>query len=201
MAQAADSAAPLFVYFGNFGARNKVDHVLARMDPRLNGIAPLASFGRFSRAVPEMVMWVRNYSGYADATIEQALGPAARRVERLAATTLDHTVFLNRGTRFEAVPLPLEAQFAPAFYAGVADFDGDGHEDLFLGQNFFATEIGTPRYDAGRGLLLGERRASRQRILLRRVQREWGGREGGYDHDLLRPRGDRRTVCRAGGAW
>lgn len=154
VAQAADSAAPLFVYFGNFGARNKVDLVLARMDPRLNSIAPLASFGRFSRAVPEMVMWMRSYADYADATIEQVLGPAARRVERLAATTLDHTVFLNRGNRFEAVPLPLEAQFAPAFYAGVADFDGDGHEDLFLSQNFFATEIGTPRHDAGRGLLL-----------------------------------------------
>src|SRR6185503_20336074 len=36
----------------------------------------------------------------------------------------------------------------------VNDFDGDGHEDLFLAQNFFATEPETPRYDAGRGLLL-----------------------------------------------
>jgi hypothetical protein len=36
----------------------------------------------------------------------------------------------------------------------VADFDGDGHEDVFLAQNFFPTEIGTPRYDGGRGLLL-----------------------------------------------
>src|SRR6185503_20538128 len=36
----------------------------------------------------------------------------------------------------------------------VNDFDGDGHEDLFLAQNFFATEAETPRYDAGRGLLL-----------------------------------------------
>jgi len=52
------------------------------------------------------------------------------------------------------MPLPPEAQFAPAFYVGVADFDGDGHEDVFLAQNFFPTEVGTPRYDGGRGLLL-----------------------------------------------
>ena len=58
------------------------------------------------------------------------------------------------GGTFEATPLPAEAQFAPAFYAGVADLDGDGHEDVFLAQNFFPTEIGTPRYDAGRGLVL-----------------------------------------------
>jgi hypothetical protein len=50
--------------------------------------------------------------------------------------------------------LPAEAQLAPAFYAGVADFDGDGKEDVFLSQNFFPMEIGTPRYDGGRGLLL-----------------------------------------------
>jgi len=36
----------------------------------------------------------------------------------------------------------------------VADFDGDGHEDVFLSQNFFGTRTDTSRYDAGRGLLL-----------------------------------------------
>ncbi|PYP14103.1 MAG: hypothetical protein DMD54_14745, partial [Gemmatimonadetes bacterium] len=54
----------------------------------------------------------------------------------------------------DARPLPAEAQLAPAFYAGIADFDGDGKEDLFLTQNFFATDLATARYDAGRGLLL-----------------------------------------------
>jgi hypothetical protein len=63
-------------------------------------------------------------------------------------------VFLNRGQRFEAMPLPREAQFAPAFHAGIADYDGDGREDVFLSQNFFPNEIQVPRYDAGRGLLL-----------------------------------------------
>jgi hypothetical protein len=32
--------------------------------------------------------------------------------------------------------------------------DGDGSEDVFLGQNFFATQPETPRLDAGRGLWL-----------------------------------------------
>lgn len=36
----------------------------------------------------------------------------------------------------------------------VADFDGDGHEDLFVAQNFFASQRETPRSDGGRGLLL-----------------------------------------------
>ncbi|HET9275204.1 MAG TPA: CRTAC1 family protein, partial [Gemmatimonadales bacterium] len=60
----------------------------------------------------------------------------------------------NRGGRFEPVSLPREAQLAPAFYAGIADFDGDGSEDLFLSQNFYPTAVGLPRYDTGRSLLL-----------------------------------------------
>jgi len=86
--------------------------------------------------------------------VDQVLGPAATRAVKLGATTMDHMVFLNRGDRFEARALPLEAQLAPAFYAGVADFNGDGKEDVFLSQNFFVTELATPRLDAGRGLLL-----------------------------------------------
>src|ERR1041385_556339 len=48
----------------------------------------------------------------------------------------------------------MAALLAPASYAGIADFDGDGHEDVFLSQNFFPTAVGLPRYDNGRGLLL-----------------------------------------------
>src|SRR5207253_6271230 len=90
----------------------------------------------------------------ADATLQDVFGRTLAGAQRLEAATLDLQVILNRGGQSEARPLPAEAQLAPAFYAGVADFDGDGHEDLFLSQNFFPTEIATPRYDAGRGLLL-----------------------------------------------
>ena len=150
----ADSTRPLLLVFGEFGGRPGVDLFLARHDPRLNAVAPLASFGRLGYAVPEIYARLRSYSAYADAALERVLGPAAASAQRLGATTLDHLVFFNRGGRFEPVSLPREAQLAPAFHAGIADYDGDGAEDLVLTQNFFATEINLPRYDAGRGLLL-----------------------------------------------
>src|SRR5256712_4736689 len=108
-------------------------------------------------ALPSVRLGARTFATYANASMQAIFGPSLAHVQHLEAATLDHVVFFNRGGRFEAVPLPAEAQFAPAFYAGVADFDGDGHEDLFLSQNFYPTEIGTPRYDAGRGLLLRNR--------------------------------------------
>ena len=72
----------------------------------------------------------------------------------LEANRLETTVFLNRGDHFELAPLPAETQFSPAFGVNVADFDGDGQEDIFLSQNFFAVPATTSRSDAGRGLLL-----------------------------------------------
>jgi len=151
---AADSARPLFLLHGQFGTHGEVEMLLAREDPRLGALAPLNSYARVRSAIPNLANRVRTFSAYADATVDLVLGPVNHLVERLSVNTLDHMVFLNRGDRFEAVPLPAEAQLAPAFHASVADFDGDGFEDVFLSQNFFPTEIGTPRYDTGRGLLL-----------------------------------------------
>jgi enediyne biosynthesis protein E4 len=61
---------------------------------------------------------------------------------------------LNRGEHFEWLPLPQEAQWAPILGISVADADGDGADDIFLAQNFFATRKEIPRLDAGRGLWL-----------------------------------------------
>ena len=145
----ADSARPLCCYHGPFGAAGEEEMLMAREDPRIHAVAPLNSYARVRVALPDLVSRLPSFAAYADASIEKVLGPAADRAERLSASTLDHMVFLNRGDHFEAMPLPAEAQLAPAFYAGIADFNGDGFEDVFLAQNFSPTAVGTPRYDAG----------------------------------------------------
>ena len=63
-------------------------------------------------------------------------------------------LLLNRGGRFEARPLPVEAQASPVFGVGVADLDGDGHLDVVLSQNFFPVHPEEGRQDAGAGLVL-----------------------------------------------
>ena len=149
-----DSARPLTLVYGKFGASGEEEMLLARTDPRLHALAPLNSYPRVRLAVVGAATRISTFGEYADATLDKVLGPFASRARRQAIATLDNMVFLNRGDHFEAVPLPAGAQFAPAFYAGVADFDGDGHEDIFLTQNFYPTAVGIPRYDNGRSLLL-----------------------------------------------
>ncbi len=145
---------PLFLYYGDFDANGRVDLLESYFDRSSGAWVPLASFTRVRAAIPSVTGRISSYAEYAKADLTSLLGASFDAVPRLEVRTFDHTVFLNRGTRFEAVPLPLEAQFAPAFHASVADFDGDGHDDVFISQNFFPTERDTPRHDAGRGLWL-----------------------------------------------
>src|SRR5438093_5967179 len=91
---------------------------------------------------------------YGTAGIDEILGDRFKTARELRANWFQSAVFLNRGDRFEVRPLPFEAQVAPAFGIAAADADGDGEEDLFLAQNFFAVEPQAERYDAGRGVWL-----------------------------------------------
>jgi len=91
---------------------------------------------------------------YASATLQQLFAGQLAGAKLLKASDLASVVLLNRGGRFEARPLPVEAQFTPVNGATVADFDGDGNEDVFLSQNFFAVRVEDYRMDAGEGLLL-----------------------------------------------
>ncbi len=145
---------------GNFGGQG-LGLVFARRDSASGREMPLESFSRLGVALPDVRRRIATYTDYAKSSVDDVLGTSAKNAVRVGATTFDHTLFLNRGDHFEARSLPSAAQLAPAFAAVVADFDGDGHEDLFLAQNFFATEIGTMRFDAGAGvLLLGDGRGS-----------------------------------------
>ncbi|MBM3845472.1 MAG: CRTAC1 family protein [Verrucomicrobia bacterium] len=109
---------------------------------------------RVMRAIPAVGVNVTTYRAYGKAGISELLGERANLARRLTAATTDSMIFLNRGDRFEARPLPIEAQFAPVFGVTVADFDGDGNEDLFLAQNFFGVDLETSRHDGGAGLML-----------------------------------------------
>jgi len=142
---------PLQVHFGDFDDNGVFDVLEAAFDRALNQSVPLGNPSVVVRSLPGAAARFGSYTAYGRASVEEVIGRAASVA---TARTLSSMLWLNRGDRFEARPLPVEAQLAPVFGIGVADFDGDGHEDALLAQNFFAVEPMTSRYDAGRGVLL-----------------------------------------------
>src|SRR5207244_8446215 len=104
--------------------------------------------------LPELAGQFPTHQAFGNATVQEILGPRYENAKVAEATQLESGIFLNRGSHFEWVPLPREAQLTPVFSINVGDFDGDGIEDLFLSQNFFGTGSDLSRDDDGRGLWL-----------------------------------------------
>ncbi len=150
----ASRGRPLPMFYGDLLERGFVDVIETDWDSRSGAFAPRRRLDELSRALPMLRERFGSHRAYSEATVADALGTFAPRLRKTEITTLASMVLLNRGDHFESVPLPREAQLAPAFGVNIADFDGDGREDVFLSQNFFATAPDTPRLDAGRGLVM-----------------------------------------------
>ena len=143
---------PALLYHGDFDDNGTLDLLETefeggRLWPRRNLIA-------LREYMPSLRLRFPTHRQFSEADLATVLDKKFAQARRVEATTLASTVFFNRGTRFEAVPLPAEAQYAPAFAVCVSDLDGDGLEDIFLSQNFFAVRSDEPRLAAGRALWL-----------------------------------------------
>ncbi|HJQ26378.1 MAG TPA: VCBS repeat-containing protein [Blastocatellia bacterium] len=150
----ADAQHPLRLYYADFDGNGTLDLVESYFDAAMGKYVPFRGLDAMAAAMPFLKDRFTTYKAYGAAGVEDLFGPKLTGTPFVTATTLESMAFMNRGDHFEAVPLPIEAQFAPGFGVNVADFDGDGHDDVFIAQNFFATQIDTPRLDGGRGLWL-----------------------------------------------
>jgi hypothetical protein len=150
----SEGAGTLWLYYGDFQQDGGVAVIEAYSNEQMGKVVPYPGLSSMARALPFIVERITSNEAYGLASVDEILGDRARLAKRISVTTFASMVFLNRGDHFEARPLPTEAQLAPAFGVCVGDMDGDGHEDIFLSQNFFALQQEIPRQDAGRGLWL-----------------------------------------------
>lgn len=145
---------PVRIYYGDFDGNSSVDLLEAYTDWETGRIVQRRDLGFLCKGLPLLRTRFPTHRSFSYADAQAVLGDAAATARQVVANLLASVLLLNRGDRFEVRPLPPEAQWAPALGLAVADFDGDGHEDVFLSQNFFAMRLEEPRLDAGRGLLL-----------------------------------------------
>ena len=144
----------LRVYSGDVDGNGTWDLLEAHWDPVLKKVVPWRDWQAVGAAIPSVRERFPQCRDYARASMAEIFGSKFAQLREQRVGVLTSIVLLNRGDHFEVHPLPREAQQAPVFAAVVGDYDGDGREDVFLSQNFFATDVETGRYDAGRGLWL-----------------------------------------------
>ncbi|MBL9171804.1 MAG: VCBS repeat-containing protein [Verrucomicrobiales bacterium] len=145
---------PAKLFFGDLAERGAFDLLETEYDSDRSGWTPRRGWNELAPSLPFLREQFTSHAAYANASVEEVLGDRRAQAQVRELGTLGSVLLLNRTNRFEARRLPDAAQWSPAFGVNLADLDGDGHPELVMAQNFFATQSGMPRLDAGRGLIL-----------------------------------------------
>lgn len=145
---------PLEVHYGNTDGSGNWTIVESHFDPVLGGFVPLRDKMALSASLPVLMDRFPTFASFSKADLSSVLSEGVPPMQVASASTLDSVILLNRGDGFEVRSLPAAAQVSPVFGIAVGDFDGDGHDDVFLGQNFFEVGPHASRQDAGQGLWL-----------------------------------------------
>lgn len=144
---------PLYVYANDFDSNGTMDIVLSKIYN--NQKVPVRGKECSSSQMPFISEKFPTYSGFANASLENIYNETELEesikyeVYNFASLYLE-----NNGGAFTLSELPIEAQLAPINGVVINDFDKDGNLDAVVAGNYLQTEVETPTYDAGKGLLL-----------------------------------------------
>lgn len=147
-------ATPVRMYVNDYDDNDQVEQVLTYY---LGGKeTPFANHAEILKQLPPLKKKFLYSADFAKASLEEIFGKEklAEAVVR-EVNTLDNLYFENTGgLNFKAHLLPARLQFAPLCAAAVADFDGDGSEEVLTAGNFYESNIEMGRYDASYGNVL-----------------------------------------------
>ena len=150
----ANTAQPLVVYHGDFNQDGVWDFIETEYGE--NGqLYPRRHLSTMAAAMPWLTERLQNYGQYSKTSLFNLFASTFKtQMKRIEIRTLESTVFIQNGGRFQPKSLPIKAQFSSAFCPVVADFNNDGSEDIFISQNEFTVHPEESREDAGLGLLM-----------------------------------------------
>lgn len=145
--------APLRMYVNDFDLDEKSDAVITHF---VDGVEyPIHFRNDMSAWMLPLRKKFPNYLSYATTAWKEMFPePAIAESKTYEVSILASSWFENRGAAFDHHILPMEAQFAPVYGIVIRDFNQDGHPDILLSGNSYATETHSGQYDAFLGRLL-----------------------------------------------
>lgn len=153
----ASPAEPFEVYLNDFDENGSLDIVLGYFEG--NELFPVRGRQCSAEQMPFIKKKFPTYDLFGQANLTEIYGESSLekslnyKVTNFASSYLEN---LGNG-KFKVHSLPIKAQFSAINSILIEDFNGDGHLDALTAGNLFASEVETPRNDAGVGcLLLGD---------------------------------------------
>ncbi|MGX1929912.1 FG-GAP-like repeat-containing protein [Flagellimonas sp. 2504JD4-2] len=141
------------IYFTDFDDNRKNDIVLSYYNEGKK--YPLRGRECSSQQIPGIKEKFENYDQFSTATLIDVYG------EEKLESSLHYQVrsfasayFENKEGKFAKHILPNQAQLGPINQILIQDFDKDGRQDILAAGNLYASEVETPRADAGYGVFL-----------------------------------------------
>lgn len=150
----ANSTEPFEVYYDDFDENGKEDLVLSYYN--FGDLFPVRGRECSSQQMPDIKEIAPTYHDFGNATVSDIYGKEKLgKALHLKAYNFKSGVLKNDGQgNFEFIPFPELAQLSSVNSILSKDLNKDGKPELILAGNLFASEIETPRNDAGYGLVL-----------------------------------------------
>lgn len=141
------------IYFSDFDSNNKSDIVLSYYNEGKQ--YPVRGRECSAQQIPGIKNKFKNYDEFSTATLFDVYDKKKLETELHYQVKSFSSIYLeNTGSGFTIKELPVEAQIAPINQIVSRDFDQDGNLDIVIAGNLYASEVETPRADAGNGLYL-----------------------------------------------
>lgn len=157
----ASKEKPVSMYLNDFDRNGAVDPIICVYLGEKS--YPLALRHDLIEQLPALKKLYVKYESYKEATMEDIFAPELLEQSMVKEVyTLETSILINNGADgFALKALPVQAQMSPMYAIAVHDFNGDGHQDILLGGNFFYSKPEVGIYDASFGtLLLGDGKAN-----------------------------------------
>lgn len=145
---------PVHLYYFDFDGNGRKEQVLTYY---LAGREiPFANKGELEKQLPVLKKQFLYADQFAKASLEDLF--TKEKLQKAAVLSADYfanALLINNGRdSFEVKPLPWDAQLTTFRDAIVTDANNDGQPDVFLGGNYFDSNIQMGRYDADFGTIL-----------------------------------------------